>query len=271
MTSRTFPLTAPIRLVGRIAHGSFTVHAVADTTQARVEITARGDQRVLEHAAVELHGCTLEVTLPRQGGIFDLPLLSRGLARDEVDVVVTVPTGTATRISTYTAPVRIEGTIGDSDVATGAADVEIGAVEGDLRLRYGSGTAEVGSVTGSVQARSGSGSARFGEIGGSLTSACGSGELVVSTAHGSVRSRAGSGGASLGAVFGDVDLVSASGAVSIGLPGGRSAKLELLTGSGRVDSDLPVEPTATNAGRPITVRVRTGSGDIRLVRAVHAA
>jgi hypothetical protein len=271
MTTKTFPVTAPIRLVGRIAHGSFTVHAVADVTEARVDITSRGTQSILENVSVELRGSTLEVSLPRQGGIFDLPLLNRGLARDAVDVVVTVPSGTPTRISTYTAPVRIEGAVGHADVATGVADIEIDSVKGDLRLRYGSGTAEVRSVTGSVQARSGSGSARFGEVGGALNSACGSGDLTVSTAHGLVRSRTGSGGASLGAVFGDVDLVSGSGAVSIGLPSGQSAKLELLTGSGRVNSDLPVEPNATNKGRPITVRVRTGSGDIRLVRAPEAA
>jgi hypothetical protein len=122
-----------------------------------------------------------------------------------------------------------------------------------------------------VTSRSGSGSARFGRIGGDLNAGCGSGELDVTSVGGSVRSRAGSGRFTLARVNGDlVDLASGSGPMSIGLPAGRPARLDVTTGSGRVDSELPIHDrprVSVSKARAMQVRARTGSGDIRLFRA----
>jgi hypothetical protein len=104
-------------------------------------------------------------------------------------------------------------------------------------------------------------------ISGSLQHGCGSGRLEVGEVHGSVRARSGSGSARLAAVYGDVDLASGSGAMTIGLPAGVAARLNVTTGSGRVRTDLPVEDTPAPAKETITVKARTGSGDVELFRA----
>lgn len=262
MATTTFPTSPGMRLDLRISHGTVTVIAVDDAPEATVEVSGAGAARLTS----TLKSSTLVVTMPRQGGIFDLPFLGRR-DRDEVDVVVTVPTATPVRIATFTADVSVRGEVGDADVATATGPIAVERVRGDLRLRFGSGRAEIGVVTGTVQARSGQGSARFDEVGGALTSACGSGELVVGAAHGPVRSRAGTGTAELRAVHADVDLVTGSGSVTIGLPSGVPARLDIVTASGHVDSDLPVDDARTASGDPIGVRVRSGSGDVRLVRA----
>jgi hypothetical protein len=190
------------------------------------------------------------VVASRQGGVFDLGLLgARARQHDALDITVTVPSGTAIKVSAFTAAVTLEGRSGSADVAAGSSAITLDHVDGDLWLRYGSGSARVARVSGSVQARSGSGDASFGEIGGSLSAGCGSGDLEVAAVRGSVRSRAGSGAASLGAVYGDVDLARGSGAIAIGLPAGRTARLGVTTGSGRVDSELPVEDAPAAAAR----------------------
>jgi|GEM_PF-2513947 hypothetical protein len=273
MDTKTFPLDGPINLQGRIGHGSFTITAQDGLTAATVTLVPRTksnstESDLLERTVVELRGPTLVVETPRQGGIFDLALLGgRARQRDAVDITVTVPSGTAVKLSAFTADITVTGRSGSADIAFGSSTMTLEHVDGDLRLRYGTGTARVGRVSGSVEARSGSGDAYFGDIGGSLTSACGSGDLEVTSVHGSVRTRAGSGAASLAAVYGDVDLASGSGALAIGLPPGRAARLDVTTGSGRVNSELPVEDAPTTKGKPITVRARTGSGDVRLFRA----
>jgi hypothetical protein len=266
MTTHTFALSGPITLTGRIGQGSFRVDARDHVAEASVTIEPRGDASIVDRATVELRGATLVVNLPRQGGVFDL-LANRNSARDAVDVSVVVPTGTPARITTFTADIETTGRLGSSDLFTGSATIVAEAIDGDLRLRYGSGKADIGFVRGSVHARSGSGTARFGEVGGALTSTCGSGDIRIDTARGPVRTRAGSGDASLGSVFDDVDFVSGSGSVIIGVPAGRSARLDITTGSGRVESELPVESKATSSQPPLMLRVRTGSGDIKLVRA----
>jgi len=268
MDTRTFPINGPINLLGRIGHGAFTVNAQDGLTEASVTLAPRDkDSDILERTVVELRGPTLVVTTPRQGGIFDLPLLGGTHQRDAIDITVAVPSGTAVKLSAHTAALTVNGRCGGADVASGSSTITLAQVDGDLRLRLGSGTARVAGVAGSVQARSGSGDTHFGEIGGSLTSACGSGDLEVATARGSVRARAGSGNATIAAVYGDVDLVSGSGRLAIGLPAGQPARLDVTTGSGRVNSELLIEDAPATQNTAITVRARTGSGDVRLFRA----
>jgi hypothetical protein len=265
MTTRTFPISASISLLGRIGHGSFRVDARDGLDAATVELT--GDLSTVERATVELRGGTLIVSHPRQGGIFDMAFLGRNKDRDRLDVVVTVPTGTPIKISTYTADITTTGRVGSADLASGVAAIRVEDVDGDLRLRYGSGTSDVHYVRGAVHSRAGSGRGHFGEVGGVLTSACGSGDITIDLARGPVRTRAGSGDAVINAAHSDVDFVSGSGNVTLGLPSGRSARLDVTTGSGRVESEMPVESSATSGARPVQVRIRTGSGNIRLVRA----
>jgi DUF4097 and DUF4098 domain-containing protein YvlB len=266
---KTFPLTGQITLQVRIGHGSVTVEPDDDLTEARVHIEAdKHAAELLEQTTVELRNATLSVLAPRQGGIFDLPVFGAWRAGRGLQVHVAVPSGTAVKISTFTAPIRILGRVGDADLSFGSAEAAARHVDGDLRLRYGSGTAKMVHVSGSVQLRSGSGDAVFGEVDGNLTAGCGSGNLQVRVMHGSVRSRCGSGNARLGEVHGDVDVASGSGGLELGLPEGVTAQLDVHTGSGQVRSELPIEdgPKSSRA-EAIRVRARTGSGDVRLFRA----
>ncbi|PZS18144.1 MAG: hypothetical protein DLM57_06945 [Pseudonocardiales bacterium] len=273
MDTKTFPLAGAINLQARVGHGSLTVDARDGLTEATVTVEPRskfipGDHDPIESTVVDMRGSTLVVMTPRQGGIFDVGLLGRHSGRQEaIDITVTVPSGTAVKASAFTADITVTGRTGSAEIAAGSSTIAVEHVDGDLRLRYGSGTAQVQRVSGTVEARSGSGDARFGEIGGALTAACSSGNLEVAVVRGSVRARAGSGTASLAAVYGDVDLASGSGRLAIGLPAGRSARLDVTTGSGRVNSELPVEDAPAPNGTPIAVRARTGSGDIHLFRA----
>ena len=261
-----FPLSGPINLLVRLGHGSLTVTAQDDLPEAAVELTPRDPASdIVDRTTVEMQGSTLTVLAPRQGGLPDL-LGGWRRDRDAVDARVVVPTGTAMKLATAGADITVTGRAGGADVATGAATITLDTIDGDLRLRYGSATSRVNAVTGSVVVRAGAGDAHFGAVGGDVQAGTGSGNLDIDRVGGAIRARAGSGNARLGQVFGDVDLVAGSGRIDIGLPGGVSAKVDVTTGSGRVDSELPVDKVATAATR-ITVRARTGSGDVRLFRA----
>jgi hypothetical protein len=265
---KTFPVDGPISLQVRIAHGSVTVEPEDGLTEAKVRINAdKNGADLLAETTVEMRGSTLAVAAPRQGGIFDLAMFGGWRAGRALDVRIAIPSGTPVKIVTFTAPIRILGRVGDADLAFGSAEAGVREVDGDLRLRFGSGTAKAVRVRGSVELRSGSGNAELGEIGGDLSCGCGSGDLKVRIVHGVARSRCGSGNARLGEVHGDVDVVSGSGGLEIGLPSGLTAKVDVHTGSGQVRSELPVEESPKSSSGAITVRARTGSGDVRLFRA----
>ena len=267
---KSFPLSGAINLLVRTGHGSVTVTAVDGLDTATVRLTPHdSDNDIAERTAVEMRGPVLAIVTPNRGGLTDL-LGSWRSNRDALAIEVAVPSGTATKISTASADVRIIGRVGGADLATGSATVDVDVVDGNLRLRTGRATRRVGEVDGDVQARPGSGTITLGEVAGSVQSGFGSGDLTVETAHGNVRSRAGSGDALIGCAYGDVEFTAGSGKVSVGLPEGVSARLDVTSGSGRVRSDLPIED-APRSGKSITVRARTGSGDIRLFRAGQAA
>jgi len=268
MTTYTFPLDNPLsQFVARLGHGSVTIETEDDLDTATIELT--GGKHVGDlHAqtVVERRGKALVVVAPRQGGMFDLPFLGK-LAGRGLDLRATLPAGIDVKISTFTAPIWIAGRVGAADLAFGSAEAKVREVDGDLRLRFGSGVVEAVNVHGSVQLRSGSGNAKFGEIGGGLVSGCGSGDVQVRRVHGSVRVRTGSGTARFGEVHGDVDLTTGSGQLEIGLPTGLSARLDVHAGSGRVHSELPIEDGPAGDRTPITLRARSGSGDVRIFRA----
>jgi len=269
MSTTTFPLSGPTGLQLRIGSGSLTVHARDGLTEASVTLVPRlADSDIAERTLVELRGSTLYVMSPRQGGIFDLPILGgHRHNHNAMDVTVTLPSGSAVKATTSTADIAVDGRCGTADIASGGSTISLDEVDGDLRLRYGSSTCQVGRVSGSVELRSGSGDARFGEIGGELSSARGNGRLDVTAVHGPVRTRSGSGPTTLAAVHADVDVASGAGELAIGIPAGQAARLDVTTGSGRVDSELPVGEKPARSGETITIRAKTGSGDVRLFRA----
>jgi hypothetical protein len=268
MPTHNFPLDEPINLDVRMGHGSVTVETEDKLAEASVTIEpGKHATELVEQTTVELRGRTLVVNAPRQGGVFDLAMFGGRRSGRGLDVRIVIPTGTAVRISTHTAPIRIPGEVGGADLSFGSGEASVHEVDGDLRLRFGSGNAKAVQVSGSVQLRSGSGDADFGEIGGSLKAGCGSGDLKVRVVHGAVVSRCGSGNAHLGEVHGNVDLTSGSGQMEIGLPVGVTAQLDVHTGSGRVNSDLPIDDHPRAGKEAITLKARTGSGNVRVFRA----
>lgn len=263
----TFRVEGPITLQVRL-HGTVTVVARDDLREAVVVLTPRdATSEVLDRTAVEFSRSTLVVAGPRGAGGIAARLTNLVRERDVIDARIEVPTGSTVRVGTTSGDITLTGTSGNADLATGSGDITVDRVNGDLRLRVGAGDTRVGPVSGSVAAKAGSGNVHLAEVGGGLDGAFGSGDLHAGPVQGSVRSRAGSGDVHLEAVHGDVDLASGSGSFTLGLPSGVSARLDLNTTVGHVHSDLPVEQAPAANPRSITVRARTASGDIRLVRA----
>ncbi|MDR1998707.1 MAG: hypothetical protein LBQ06_02035 [Frankiaceae bacterium] len=266
----TFPVSGPLSLDCRTGFGTVTVHADEPVEQARVELVAvDSSSGVAEGAEVRLlEANALSIRAPKpRWSLFDIPFLGTKFAqRDAMNIDIVVPPGTPMRIAAWGGSVIVTGRAGALDVMSGCAAIEAPEIDGELRLRFGSGSAEVRRVRGTATVRSGGGRARIGEVDGAVTMVCGSGSLELGVARGPVRVRSGSGGATIGEAHGDVEMASGSGALCVGLPAGQPARLDIVTGSGRLDSQLPVEDVAP-IGEAITIRARTGSGNISIRRA----
>ncbi|MGI8667748.1 MAG: DUF4097 family beta strand repeat-containing protein [Jatrophihabitans sp.] len=267
MTTYTFALTDPIDLSCRLSQGSLEIHAEDGRSEAQVDITARSPgSDVLDRSTVELSGASLVVHLPAGRGSMFESFLGRAGAEDAVDVVLRLPSGCPMRLAVHSADIAVHGRTGSLDLAAGSSRITLDHVDGDLRVRGGNGDIEVTTISGSATFKGGSGRIRIGESRSDLSVAVGTGDLALGSAHGTVRMRSGSGAVVIGTARRDVDLTSGSGAIEIGLPPGQTARLDVLTGSGRLHTEMPVDGSAPTGGQPITVRTRTGSGDVTIRR-----
>ena len=157
---------------------------------------------------------------------------------------------------------------------SGSGDLRLQDLGGPLKANTGSGTIEAGGFTGRVQLQTGSGDIRAGlQSANDVKATTGSGSIHLQGVDGALFAETGSGDIEIGGrPNSDWKLETGSGSVTLNV-GGAHFTLDASTGSGSVHSDPPISTHGAlerhhiqgdiNGGGP-TVRVETGSGDIRI-------
>ncbi len=173
-----------------------------------------------------------------------------------IDYEVTTPKGTNLDASSGSGDLKISSLGGSLKANTGSGSIEANGLSGRVALETGSGDirAEMSSAP-DVKAQTGSGSIRLQGVTGGLYAETGSGDIEVSGQPGS-----------------NWKLQTGSGTVTMNT-GSAKFSLDATTGSGTIHSDPPITMHGSlekhhitgdvNGGGP-TVRVETGSGDVRI-------
>lgn len=213
------------------------------------------------------------------------------------DVVVRVPKGRDIALYLAVGEAQVRNVDGRILVDVGSADVTTTGTRGFLSLDTGSGETRVTDAEGELLLDTGSGSVTLDDVRGEeLTVDAGSGRLTGSNLRvRSLKLDLGSGGTRLTGVAvddlyidsgsGEVDVAlttatrsvfldSGSGDVTLRLPASFGATLEVDTGSGGIDTDIPITITRRSRSSLVgtigdgkgRVRIDSGSGEVRLVR-----
>lgn len=211
------------------------------------------------------------------------------------DLTVQVPAGRRVELHLAVGTAEATGVEGSLLVNTGSADVTAEGIRGTLEVDVGSGSVRVRDVEGDVLVDTGSGRVETTDVKGQrLGVDTGSGsvtgrrirvrDLHVDTGSGRVRLSdvaAGRGWVDTGSGSVRMELTAetdallvdtGSGSVELTVPDGMGAELELKTGSGGIDVDLPVDGARRGRGYfrgrvgdgGARVRVETGSGSVRV-------
>jgi DUF4097 and DUF4098 domain-containing protein YvlB len=173
-----------------------------------------------------------------------------------IDYEVTTPKGTNLEASSGSGDLRIADLGGSLRANTGSGSIEANGLSGRVDLETGSGDvrAEMRSAP-DVKAQTGSGSIRLQGVTGGLFAETGSGDIEVGGQPGS-----------------NWKLETGSGSVTL-KTGGAKFSLDATTGSGSIHSDPPISVHGSLErhhimgdinGGGVTVRVETGSGDVRI-------
>ncbi|OBF79194.1 hypothetical protein A5791_11765 [Mycobacterium sp. 852002-51163_SCH5372311] len=264
----TFETPAAIDAWIEAAGGSVRIAATdrADTVVAvrPCDESRSSDVWTAEHTRVDFRDGKLSVTGPKRG-------LPRSLGGD-TDIEIGLPAGSRLHVSVASASMRAEGEYAHVRFAGASGEVEIDSVTGKLKATSASGSVSVRSVQGNASIATASGNVAIGELDGNLRFKAASGSLTVGRLRGSVKSRSASGSVDIvAAVSGAVSAGSSSGDVEVGVAEGTAARLDINTGSGHVTSQLQPADGPQEGDETLLVQVRSGSGDIRIHRAVEPA
>jgi DUF4097 and DUF4098 domain-containing protein YvlB len=211
-----------------------TVDAVQNG--AKVELTARTPNTVVEIFPFTMHWLRIEVSVPRKCDV---------------------------EARTGDGAVMLENIEGRARVRSGDGHITATDLKGDVELRTGDGGIEAHGVDGRLAAWSGDGrisvSGRFDSL--DLTS--GDGHIVAEAQRGSK-------------VADGWDLDTGDGGITLRIPGDLKANLEANSSDGGISVDVPVEVSGTwhaehhlhgtlnGGGAPL--RLHSGDGSIRLER-----
>ena len=223
---------------------------------------------------------------------------SRSGADAAADLIVRLPSGTrldlkiaagsasaeGTRsdlnFDVVSADITLKGTRGNVLVETASGGVDAQDVEGDLDIDTGSGSIELVRVRApSLRVDTGSGSVRCDDVTSdeiNIDTGSGGVEIARATAR-TVRVDVGSGSVDVAVSreAKDVYVDTGSGSVTLRVPESIGADVDFSTGSGDIDSDLPITVQGRNRGSlkgrigdgAAHITVSTGSGGIRIRRA----
>lgn len=161
-----------------------------------------------------------------------------------VDHVLLVPASVDVKIDTSAGSVRVDGIQGIVEVETGSGSIELVGLSGSVTADSGAGGIVLDGLSGDSKAGTGSGAVR----GTGLATP----SLVVDTGSGSIDLR-------FETSPDELDVEAGSGSVTVVVPAG-SYRLDLDSGSGSTGTSGITD----DAGSDRTIRVRTGSGSIRV-------
>jgi hypothetical protein len=282
-TMRTFPTPTPVAVTIEANFADVQVVA-SERSDTVVDIRPtdpddRAHVEVAEATRVELLSDHMHVIAPKSS------LLARILNSPSLDIVISLPSGSAVRADLGAGNVEAAGTLGHCTVRTGAGnirlgdtgsldarsgtgDILVGDVAGDATLETPAGHTQIASASGNVTIKNGSTGPRIGTVGGDLRVRAGHGRIEVESVAGCVDARTAHGAVVIGVATGtDVDFTTSYGDLEVGIPDGRAVWLDLDTKHGRVVSEFVPTSGSPPAGEPSTRIVgRTSYGDIRIRR-----
>jgi hypothetical protein len=174
-----------------------------------------------------------------------------------IDYDVTTPRGTNLEANSGSGDLRLQDLGGSLKANTGSGSIDATGLSGRVALETGSGDIRADiHASPDVKAQTGSGSIKLRGVNNALYAETGSGDIEVEGQPGS-----------------NWKLETGSGSVTLNTGGRGKFSLDATTGSGDIHSDPPITTHGSlekhhitgdvNGGGP-TVRIETGSGDVRI-------
>ena len=203
----------------------------------------------------------------RSGGFLNIVF-----GRNGVSCRIRCPEGASVEVRTKSADVSGRGRFASLEVKSASGDIQFDDVGGGAAVKTASGDIRIERVGQGFAAQSASGDVHVGAIGEGAAIHTVSGDVFVGSAGAGLAAQTVSGDQRVDAVQkGDVTLQAVSGDITVGVRRGSRVWIDAQSVSGDTDSELELAGTpVSDEGPLVELRLKTVSGDIRVVRAPAA-
>lgn len=260
----SFAGVGPVQADVEVPAGEVELKPVEDNqVVVSLEPWGRSDQKaeeVIAASEVSFDAGRLRVRVPQ-----------RPFRSTEIRCTIVLPTRSSVRAKTASADVEAHGTLGDFTVVVASGDVSLERIEGELSFTSASGDLSCEVVTGRLKAKGASSDVSVTAVGGPVDVTLASGDVSIGDAATSVKVATASGDFALGCAHeGEVRIKSASGDITVGVAPGVGAYLDVMSISGEMSSELPVEGSGQGSAQ-LSISCQTMSGDVRIRSAAVGA
>ena len=284
---RTLSVTGPVQLDVGTGSGSIEVTAGASgSVEVHGVIRASSGFFSGSNAAEKIRRIEENPPIEQQGNVIRV---GRRTSEDEslyegvsISYRIVAPSETSLVSKSGSGSQTLSDLKGPVEATAGSGSLTIGTIGGDVVARAGSGSIRVEGAGGSLLVKTGSGSINARAVQGAITASAGSGRIELEqTGEGDVSVHSGSGGVRVRGVRGGLSITTSSGAIRaqgemvrdwtleassggilVELPPEASFELDAHTGSGSIESELPLTVTGRMSRR--SLRGAAGSGGPRL-------
>jgi len=266
----TYPTPEPIQLFVRIPRGH--VEIIATETQETTVDVERTDARSAWVAGADDVRIDFRDSRRSSGQLLVVADKNRHgwfTKNASYEVKIETPNGAVVDVVTASAEVSGKGRFESVNVRTASGDVSFENVTGTMRIKSASGDLRVDEAGGAATLASTSGDIHVGDAGGHVQASLVSGDLKVDHVAEGITARTVSGDVSLQAVDkGAVDLNSVSGDSVIAIRPGKRVWMDVMSTTGDTFCDLDASGGGeAGSGSDVDIRVKTVSGDVRIIRA----
>jgi hypothetical protein len=249
---RNLTVNGPVELT--VSTGSGYIHITRGSgTQVRISGHVRSSWGANEE---RVHEIAANPPIEQTGSIIRIGNHHMNLHNISIDYDIQAPADAFLEAGSGSGDINDDGVGQDAKLNTGSGSIHATGLHGSFKIETGSGDIYAEQTgKGDVKAQTGSGSIQLKEIHGALNAGTGSGDIKIS-----------------GSPTSDWKLETGSGSIEF-WPGTTGFTLDASTGSGSVhtDHEMAVQGSfdrhhitgKVNGGGP-TVRIQTGSGDVRI-------
>ncbi|HTU32404.1 MAG TPA: DUF4097 family beta strand repeat-containing protein [Candidatus Acidoferrum sp.] len=284
--NRTFNVNGPVQL--EVGTGSGDVHVtVGSSGQVQIHgvIHARGwsdaDARDKLNRLESNPPLSQDNNLIRVGGMGT----DFNAGRDSIDYTIAVPANTELHCRAGSGGVDVNGIQGPANLSSGSGDVAASGIGSDIQVAAGSGRVKIFGVQGQTQVTTGSGDIAVHDAKGvvrihsgsgaldvenpsdRVVAETGSGDITVNGATADLRVRTGSGNVTAGGNPGAMnywDIHASSGDVVLQIPSNASFELHAHTGSGDIDTKIPIVMEGTTNKHELRARIGDGKARVEI-------